>query len=88
MNKKHYRLRTYHLRSLIQYVENDSVIDTHDDVPKTIQEQLRAEEQQQIDQQQKNPNHLINTSRPPPININVLPTPSSQPLLSCSYSDL
>ncbi|RAO74322.1 uncharacterized protein BHQ10_010334 [Talaromyces amestolkiae] len=71
---------------LVKYVENHGVINTHDDVPEAIREQLFAEERQQIDRRQKSPNLPASSSALPAININVLPTPSSQQL-SCSYGD-
>ncbi|EFW14609.1 conserved hypothetical protein [Coccidioides posadasii str. Silveira] len=54
VGKKHYRLRTHHLRSLVRYVEQGGVLETHDDVPDTIREQLYAEEQQSVERQQLN----------------------------------
>jgi hypothetical protein len=45
VSKKHYRLRTHHMRSLVKYVESKKgVIETHDDIPENIRDQLRAEE--------------------------------------------
>jgi hypothetical protein len=81
-SKKHYRLRTHHMRSLVKYMESKKgVIETHDDIPKNIRDQLRAEEEQQIGRRQKAPD--LRTEFPP-ININVLPTQSSQALVSSS----
>jgi hypothetical protein len=70
--KKHYKLNTHHLRSLIRYVEQGHELRTHNDMPKHIRDQLYAEEQQWLRRHQKA------TSAPaanfPPINItNVLP---------------
>ncbi|GCB27611.1 hypothetical protein AAWM_10496 [Aspergillus awamori] len=75
VGKKHYKLRTHHLRKLVRYVEQEGgVIECHDDVPDNIREQLYAEEQQRLEQRQKVPGHPASGS-PFPININVLPTP-------------
>lgn len=75
VGKKHYRLRTHHLRKLVRYVEQEGgVIEYHNDVPDNIREQLYAEEQQRLEQRQKVPGHPASGS-PFPININVLPTP-------------
>ena len=74
------------MRSLVKYVESKKgVIETHDDIPENIRDQLRAEEQQQIGRRQKAPD-LLGTGFPP-INRNVLPTQPSQPLVSSSPGD-
>lgn len=43
--KKHYKLRTHHLESLIKHVQQGGDLETHDDVPEEIREQLYAEVQ-------------------------------------------
>jgi hypothetical protein len=84
VGKKHYRLRTHHMRSLVRYVEKEGgVIETHDDIPDNIREQLYSEEQHRLEKQYKASNHPATGSMFPPININVLPTQSS-PLISSS----
>jgi hypothetical protein len=55
------------------------VIETHDDIPDNIREQLYAEEQQRLERLQKAPGHPA-TASTVPININVLPSQSSQPV--------
>ena len=75
--KKHYKLKTHHLKSIIRHVEQGNELNTHDDVPESIRQQLYAEEQQWVERRQKQ----TGTSAPnfPPINItNVLPPQSSQ----------
>jgi hypothetical protein len=70
--KRHYKLKTHHLRNLIRYVEKGGIPQTHDDVPDDIREQLYAEEQQRHDRK----SGCTTTSPPnlPPISItNVLP---------------
>lgn len=34
IGKKHYRLRTHHLKTIVKYVEQGGILDTHDDVPR------------------------------------------------------
>ena len=53
VGKKHYTLNTHHLKSLIMYVQDGHTLQTHDDVPKDIREQLYAEEQQSLESHQK-----------------------------------
>lgn len=72
VSRKHYRLKTHHLRSMIKRVEEGHILQTHDDVPRDIREQLYAEEHQDLERQRKR-----TASSPagyPPINItNVMP---------------
>ena len=78
VGKKHYKLKTHHLKSLIRHVEEGGVLETQDDVPDDIREQLYAEEQQDVERQQKR--RALTVAGLPPINItNVLPsqTPTS-----------
>jgi hypothetical protein len=80
VGKKHYKLKTHHLTSLIQYVEQGLVLQTHNDMPEEIRQQLYTEEQQAIEKRQKPASTSV-----APINItNVLPAPSYQtpPLVS------
>jgi hypothetical protein len=86
IGKRHYKLRTHHLKAIIKYVEQGGILDTHDDVPDNVREQLYAEEHQRLLKANKSPNNLTTGSTTlPPININVLPTQSSQPLISSSW---
>ncbi|PYH40040.1 uncharacterized protein BP01DRAFT_378148 [Aspergillus saccharolyticus JOP 1030-1] len=82
--KKHYKLGTHHLRSLIKYVEQGGELDTHDDVPHDLRESLYREEQQRLDRKSISNQSAVTTSCPP-INItNVLPSqsPTRSPSLS------
>jgi hypothetical protein len=75
--KKHYKLKTHHLKSLIRHVEQGNELHTHDDVPEDIRQQLYAEEQQWLERRQKQTG--TSTANFPPINItNVLPPQSYQ----------
>jgi hypothetical protein len=75
--KKHYPLRTHHLRALVNFVEQGNVLQSQDDVPEVIREQLVAEEHQRLERQL----HAQLSSAPtpfPPITIqNVLPSSHS-----------
>lgn len=42
--KRHYNLRTHHMRTLVKYVEQGGVIETHDGIPNNLHEQLYTEE--------------------------------------------
>jgi hypothetical protein len=78
--KRHYKLRTHHLKALVDLVQHGHVLKSHNDVPEEIREQLYAEEHQQREQQS------ATTSAPipnlPPISItNVLPSqPHESPM--------
>lgn len=82
VGKKHYKLRTHHMKALVKYVEQGGVIETHDDIPDTVRGQLYAEERQRIEKQYKGPNHPGTGSMIPQISINVHPAHSSQPVIS------
>ena len=77
VDKKHYKLKTHHLESLIKYVQQGGTLENHDDVPDEVREQLYAEEQQAGERQRKR--RAVSPANYPPINItNVLPAPSPQ----------
>jgi len=77
IRKRHYKLRTHHLKGFIRHVEQGYTLQTHDDVPKEFRQQLYAEEQQRLERHNKPTG--ISASGLPPINItNVLPTQSHQ----------
>ncbi|KAF2188820.1 hypothetical protein K469DRAFT_564491 [Zopfia rhizophila CBS 207.26] len=86
VGKKHYKLRTQHMKALVQFVEQGNTLQSQNDVPKHIREQLYVEEQERLEKQ---PQQLSSAPTPyPPINItNVLPSSSHQsPLASSSSS--
>ena len=77
MGKKHYQLRTQHLRKLVTYAEKGGVLETHKDVPETIREDIYLEEQQRLERHKRKGVNATETGAPyPPININVLPSQS------------
>ena len=86
ISKKRYKLRTSHLKALINFAEQSDTLQSHDDVPEYIREQLVAEEQQRLTRQLNAP---ANAATPlPPINItNVLPS-SHQPSIAGSVESL
>ena len=75
VGKKHYKLRSIHLKSLIEYVARGHVLEGHDDVPKYVREQLYAEEEQK---RQKSASTSAANSAPIHIT-NVLPATYSTP---------
>ena len=82
VGKKHYKLRTHHLRALIDFIEQGNPLQSHNNVPNYIVKQLVAEEQQRLTRPSNAP---ANAPTPlPPINItNVLPS-SHQPSIASS----
>lgn len=78
--KKHYQLRTHHLKRLIAYVEGGGVLECQDDVPDTIRDDLYMEEQQKLEHAQSKSNKSLALGSCPPININFMGgQPSLQP---------
>lgn len=69
------------MTALVKYVEQGGIIESHDDIPDNVREQLYAEERQRLSKQNKSTNGSTG-SMPPQININVLPAQSSQPSIS------
>jgi hypothetical protein len=53
IGKKHYKLNTHQLESLVRHVQKCFPLETHDDIPEDIQQQLYAEEQQRLNRQHK-----------------------------------
>jgi hypothetical protein len=49
--KRHYKLRTHHLKALVGLAQQGHTLKSHDDVPEDIREQLYAEEHQRREQQ-------------------------------------
>lgn len=75
MGKKHYQLKTHHLRRLVTYVEKGGVLDSHKDVPEAVREELYMEEQQKTEKDKRKGDPYLSRGGPyAPININVLPS--------------
>lgn len=64
------------MKTLVKYVDQGGVIETHDDVPNSLREQLYAEENQRLERRKKSPDNFAIGSICPMININVLPAQS------------
>ncbi|KAJ5240563.1 uncharacterized protein N7469_002154 [Penicillium citrinum] len=76
--KKHYQLKTHHLKRLVAYVEKGGELDGHKDVPEIVREELYMEEQQRLEKTSRKGGHMIGSGIPyPPININVHPSQSA-----------
>jgi len=76
--KKHYKLYRDQLESLTKYVQSGGVLQSHEDVPGMIREQIYRAERQRLDRPRRHNRSTSETSCPP-INItNVLPTQSPQ----------
>ncbi|KAF3359142.1 PKHD-type hydroxylase ofd1 [Verticillium dahliae VDG1] len=82
VGKKHYKLKTHHLRQLIKYVQLGNVLQSHDDVPPDVRDLLYAEEAQEISRKRKRRTSSSADSRPVSIT-NVMPPHSSRRSDSC-----
>ncbi|KAM0293718.1 hypothetical protein ACHAPM_011518 [Fusarium culmorum] len=72
VGKKHYKLKTHHLRALIEHVRLGNTVDSHDDVPPGVRDLLYAEEEQTIQRKRKRRSSSADAR---PVNItNVMPT--------------
>ncbi|KAM0346535.1 hypothetical protein ACHAO7_012046 [Fusarium culmorum] len=72
VGKKHYKLKTHHLRALIEYVRLGNTVESHDDVPPDVRDLLYAEEEQSIQRKRKRRSSSTDAR---PVNItNVIPT--------------
>ena len=71
--RKHYKLKTHHMKALIRHVESGGILESHDDVPQSFREQVYAEEQQYAERQAKK-GRVSNMPADgyPPINIQLL----------------
>ncbi|KAJ5111804.1 hypothetical protein NUU61_001434 [Penicillium alfredii] len=85
--KRHYRLKTHHLKDLVKYVEQGGVLETHDDIPDSLREQLYAEDNQRLEKRKKTTDSSAVASMCPPININVLPAGTSEQLMPTPAND-
>lgn len=83
MGKKYYKLKMYHLRRLVGLVKKKKLnIESYDDVPDEIRQQLYAEEQHRFERQRKTRRQLSNESMLLAlINIHFSPAQSAQALM-------
>lgn len=72
VGKKHYKLLTHHLKELVRHVEQGNTLETHDDVPLGLRQQLHAEEQRKKDW--RSGKVLRSPGNPSSITINILPS--------------
>ncbi|KAF3031308.1 hypothetical protein E8E12_000474 [Didymella heteroderae] len=70
--KKHYKLRTHQLKALIRHVAQGGQLQSHDDVPDDVRQQLYAEEQQKLERHQR-ASYRAPAGHPPIHITNVLP---------------
>jgi hypothetical protein len=76
-SKKYYKLFRPYLENFVEYIEQGHMLQSYDNVPQDIREQLYAEVQQSLERCQKATS--TSTANFPPINItNVLPAYSCQ----------
>ncbi|KZL85758.1 hypothetical protein CI238_10898 [Colletotrichum incanum] len=77
VGKRHYKLKSHHLRALIRHVEQGGALENHNDVPDEVRDQLYAEEQQEEERHRKAKAKTSPFGNCPPINItNVMPASS------------
>ncbi|KAF4766946.1 hypothetical protein HAV15_009615 [Penicillium sp. str.  len=81
VEKRHYKLRTHQLRSLVKFVEGGGVLETHNDIPDSLREQLFAEDHERTTRQKIQAKAPLG-SMCPPINITVLPNQELQPAVT------
>ena len=78
MGKKHYPIKSYHIKRLITHVEKGGVLECHKDVPEAVRDELYREEEERLGKGKRKGGHVDGTGVPyPPININVLPSQST-----------
>ena len=69
--KKHYDLRTHHLKRLIAFIEKGGTMQCHEDVPDNIREDLYMEERHRLESQQSKNSKITDTLRDySPIHLN------------------
>jgi len=74
---KRYTLKTHHLRVLIRHVEREGRLETHNDVPDELRQQIYLEEQQSS--RNKPSNAVVASANVPPIQV-ILPKNASPEL--------
>ncbi|CAG8122535.1 unnamed protein product [Penicillium nalgiovense] len=78
MGKKHYPLKSHHIKRLITHVKRGGVLEGHKDVPEVVRDELYREEQDRLGRDKHKGSHITRAGLAyPPININVS---SSYPL--------
>ncbi|KAJ6016569.1 hypothetical protein N7540_011160 [Penicillium herquei] len=82
MGKKHYPLKSHHIKRLISHVEKGGALEGHKDVPEGVRDELYREEQERqkrLGKDKRKGGHTMESGMPyPPYNIiNVLPSQSA-----------
>ena len=60
--KKHYGLRSHHLKRLIAFVEKGATLQSHEDVPDNFREELYMEERHRLESQQSKNNKIVGST--------------------------
>lgn len=77
MGRKHYQLKTYHLKRLVTHIEKGGVLESHKDVPEAIREDLYTKEQQKLEKDKRKGGYYLRTGAPyPPIKARNFPLTS------------
>lgn len=84
--KKHYKLYRDQLESLVKYVQGGGLLQSHEDVPGMIREQIYRAERQRLDRPRAHNRTTPETSCPPITITNVLPSQTSQATRSSASS--
>ena len=83
--KKHYKLYRDELLSLVRYVKSGKRLESHEDVPGMIREQIYRAERRRLEGQKGRSRLTSESTYPPPITItNVLPAQATQQVMSSS----
>jgi hypothetical protein len=70
--KKHYPVKSHHIKRLITHVEKGGVLEGHKDVPQAVRDELYREEQDRLGRDKRKGSYITGTGVPyQPININV-----------------
>jgi hypothetical protein len=78
MGKKHYPLKSHHIKRLISHVEKGGVLESHQDVPEAVRDELYREEQDRLGRDKHKGSHITGAGLPyPPINIHLLSAQSA-----------
>ncbi|KUM55832.1 hypothetical protein ACN42_g11406 [Penicillium freii] len=76
--KKHYKLYRDQLESLVKYVQSGGLLQSHEDVPGMIREQIYRAERQRLDRPRAHNRPIAESSCPPITITNVLPAQAVQ----------
>ena len=74
--QKRYKLKGHHLRTLVRYVEDKNPLESHDDIPDSLRQQIYAEEEQYM-RRKRVDSGSVSFDRTPIQITNVLPPQSS-----------